>query len=779
MQEFVQALKLEFGETELTVKKLKDKIKELRDSLLGADTTTEEYNRNVKQLQLSQKALDEVMALTKKNATALEGSYDALVQKMALLKKEWRATNDEGRRNELAGQIDAINTELKEMDATTGNYQRNVGNYTNSIIDAYKILKDEIKQARAELLQAEEGTEEYAQAMAKLADAQFRMRDMSEQSRYAVADLGEQLTNVGGIASGIASGFGAIQGAMALVGADTENFEKTMVKLQATIAIVQGMQGLEGLADRVKGLTSAIKIASKSMGKAGWIGVILAVVGAIGSLVWWLKDKNKELDKGEQLINDYNQALKENTTEYSKQVAEITVYNNLATDTNIALEKRLKFAEELVTALSLENTELNKQKALNGELATTIDEVTDALMRQSMAKVALDLVAEEQKKLISLQLDLQQIEQGNIPDGYATNIGKNMPVTKQIKATKEVNQAIDEVKTNIQNVIDVAGKAGADFTSLFEKVETDTKETAKEVKETVTEVKSILDTLKEINSQGSTVDNVTQYYDIEIRKAKINGATDDDIFKLGLDKLTEVKQALEEEFANTGNLDLLNEIAEKEIEIEEHKYNYEQQLREQDKEHNDKVLDEKLKAEEEYNRKKQELISNSIQITQMGLSATSQLLNSLIDTYESNEESMEKNAELIKGLKIASATIETIQGGISAYMSAMSLPFPANIIMGALSASAVVATGMMNIAKIRQVDMTGNSSSTPQFNAPQATTPNTSLYSNNQPFNYTRTLTGNKELEELNSQDNRVYILESDIQASNKRVQVRQSETTF
>ena len=91
-------IKVEAGDSQKTIKQLKEDIKNLRDNILNLTKGTDEYNDAVEQLQANQRQLDEVMSLTKKTATALDGSYDALTHKMAQLKKEWRATADEARR---------------------------------------------------------------------------------------------------------------------------------------------------------------------------------------------------------------------------------------------------------------------------------------------------------------------------------------------------------------------------------------------------------------------------------------------------------------------------------------------------------------------------------------------------------------------------------------------------------------------------------------------------------------------------------------------------------
>ena len=82
-EEFVSVIKIETGDSEQTVKGLKQQISDLRDEILNLEKGTEQYDNAVDALQDSQRKLDEVMSLTKKTATALDGSYDALVHKMS------------------------------------------------------------------------------------------------------------------------------------------------------------------------------------------------------------------------------------------------------------------------------------------------------------------------------------------------------------------------------------------------------------------------------------------------------------------------------------------------------------------------------------------------------------------------------------------------------------------------------------------------------------------------------------------------------------------------
>lgn len=72
-----------------------------------------------------------------KQVQELDGSYNSLAKHLRELRKEWKATNDEGQRNQLGKQISEINNQLKELDSSIGVFSRNVGNYTNSIIAAF------------------------------------------------------------------------------------------------------------------------------------------------------------------------------------------------------------------------------------------------------------------------------------------------------------------------------------------------------------------------------------------------------------------------------------------------------------------------------------------------------------------------------------------------------------------------------------------------------------------------------------------------------------------
>lgn len=151
--------------------------------------------------------------------------------------------------------------------------------------------------------------------------------------------------------------------------------------------------------------------------------------------------------------------------------------------------------------------------------------------------------------------------------------------------------------------------------------------------------------------------------------------------------------------------------------------------------------------------------------------ATVQVLNGLADYLGEENENY-------KGLKIAAALIDTIQGAISAFTAAQSIPPPYGQIVGAINAAAVTAMGMMNIAKIKQINAKDgrNSGATPSTNSVQTfTTPTTATIATGATNDFTDMM-GNAV--EQGTQNTKVYVLLNDInEAESRRATVTNSNT--
>lgn len=192
-------------------------------------------------------------------------------------------------------------------------------------------------------------------------------------------------------------------------------------------------------------------------------------------------------------------------------------------------------------------------------------------------------------------------------------------------------------------------------------------------------------------------------------------------------------------------------------------------------------IKEEQRLKDEAQQKEEERAERKKQITMQSVQAVSSILSSLADIYESNGEADAKAQQKAKNLRIASATIDMLQGAVTAYATAQSLGVPAGPIVGAINAAAVIAAGTANIAKMKKTDTSGNSvsSSAPSIGA------SVSAPAIIQQVPVTRSLTGASEEERLNqiaentAKDQRVVLVYSDVEAAGRRVQVQTAETSF
>lgn len=163
----------------------------------------------------------------------------------------------------------------------------------------------------------------------------------------------------------------------------------------------------------------------------------------------------------------------------------------------------------------------------------------------------------------------------------------------------------------------------------------------------------------------------------------------------------------------------------------------------------------------------EERMKARIESMQMVANTTSTILNSIADLFEANAEDEEKAAKQVKAIRIAAATIDTISGAVKAFMAA------GNPVKGAIDAAVVTSAGLLQIAKIRATDISKDGGSTPSLSSPVVSAPVIA----SQP-DAVRTITAASEEEKLNAPQ-KVYILSSDIEASQNATKVQTEETSF
>ena len=764
-------IKVDTYDGEKSVKGLKDEIKKLQDHILNLTEGTDEYALAVKKLQDDQRELNGVMALTKQTATALDGSYDALVHQMGLLKKEWRATNDEARRNELSTQIASINTQLKEMDAELGNFQRNVGNYT-SALDGLDNTTVSFKQAMGDMNDTIEPTKAKFEAVQK-------------------------------VSSGVASGFAAVQGAAALLGKDTKNLEEVFIKVQSAMAIAQGVGGLGDLVEGLgkakvafQGVGEKVKAVSKAMGAAGWLGVILLVTSAVIALVGWLKKKNEEIENGTATIREYNKAVLEEVKGVGQEITSLRLLEQAAKDDTISIEQRTSAAKELVTQLGLQWTEENKLKALQGDLKTETENTTKAIIEQAKARAALAMIEEKAGEIVSLEVEKEQIKQTGVTrkdkrqarnynkavmeSGSAASLVSGEDIMNERIEAKNV--AIARLNKEINTILDAAGLG------VLEEIadgETEVEETAEEkaAKEAArikaAALKAAYEERDRLVAEILAQDIEVEDEPIEKLDTSVQMQEEGEVYERSKAAMLAIEQTYAGDSVKIEEkkLERLKELHQQAVNVGDYESQLllQQAIADQEVALNQAKNDALVQSDEDAAEKRIDIINKISASMSAAADVTQGILEITQAAYEKDGEISKKEAKKIKGLQIAIATMNMLAGITAALSGAFTTKSgPWDIALAAVQAATIAASGTANIMKIKNTDLSGSVPS----GAQPAVTPNSNIFGTDLPMSYVRNVTGQSEIDELNK-DSRVVLVESDVFAAIEKNRVRTSESEF
>lgn len=782
--ENVTILRVDTGEAVSSVNDLRQNIRELRKNLGDLEIGTEEYQQTLKELNTNQNALRGALSGTTASlddlmnaANGASETYNSLSNRMAAMRKELRnidVSTQEGMQSyrDLAAEINKVNDRLKELDAETGNYQRNVGNYTSGqveVVDNFKKLRQEIKQYRSDLLGLEEGTEEYNLTMQKLADAQFKLRDANETAHWSANDLGEQLSTMNRVTNGLVGGFTAAQSAMALLGGDTEKLEQAFYKVQAAMSVVQGLQGLEGLTKDLPIMVRQFKAATSGLTAftAGLSGLQKALLATgIGALVAALGLLIANWDKVVNLVNKNT----DKTASYTAAVDDL--FGSMD-----SLNKELDLNIQLMDAEGASQEEiLNKRREATRQQLEEVQALKDSLSEKSKLN---DGEREQLDRLIVKENELYDVLEQLNTQALVTEVRaqkKKQDEEEEIQRKMrliEANQQLASLEVEVpQENIEAPLQ---DFSGLTANPQADTMNAVQNgmLEEIDAETQHKLN-MNQILTQDAAEQADAQYQiqlEADQRKLELMRHFEEEAYKV---------QDLE------GALEWQQEIADLEMKIVE-----------------DKTREE-VRLEHEAAEKKARIQQNTLTIMQASASGVSSLLTSMADMYEANAGDSADAAEKTKGIRIAAATIDTITGAITAYMSAQSLGPIAGPVVGAINAAAVTAAGIAQIAQIKNTqipDSSGSSSSSSRTSSitvssvpDVSSTVSSSIdqYESSMPaivsaplldpqINTVRNLTTASEEERLNqmASSQRVYILSSDIEASQNARKVRVQESSF
>lgn len=793
--ELKQIIEINAAEGLRTLKELRDNITEYRGALaeLGkrmdeyrkqmdeAEQGTEAYNKAQQELNRTQEdyeavakavaktqsEVNNVMNASKKYVEAEKGSMNDLLATLRQQKEAWKALGDgqKDARDALTEQIKETKAKINSLNEGIGNYQHNVGNYTNSIVDAFKQMGISVSGGGA------------------------KMASMFGLLQGGLGKLGAAFKGLW--AAMAANPIGAVIAAVgALVGAFSglkraiENNEESQLRLH------QAMSAFRPISDRFSRWLDQVG--------QGFVNLIELIADATN---WLRKSYAAYLD------------WMEGTDEHSKKFeAEKRFYEALAKAENSLFVQRRQHSEanakDKVTVEKLRDeaaatTDAKKRTELLTQAKEAQQRINERNVRQ--AKQELE-VLEMQSKMTPNSIEMyDKLSQARVKvteaemEGYRAMRTLDSGITRATESTQKLTEAQKEQlliqKKFDQEVADIV----ADEISRFIDAEEARRDKAFEINAKLEQdrlnalQKENLDYAyrkKLLEDYGYSTEALEEEHQRRLTELQYKAGTE------RLEREEELRQKKNSDEAEPSIWEIDERIAMYDADLEAYTAYIEakialntelmetyaedsEEFKKLDKENADLRIS-YMDAVAENGRKKAE---DYKKLEKAKAAATKQFVSQASGMLKDLSSAMGESTRLGKGLAIASATIDTIASAVSGFRAGWNqwkdagTPLAALApIQAAANAAAALVAGYAQVQKIASVDTSGNASAGGGGGATALAMPNIEGLSS--PVDYTRQVTTETEREEINN-DQRVYILESDIQASNTRVKVREEETTF
>lgn len=133
------------------------------------------------------------------------------------------------------------------------------------IVEPVLTLRTQLRNATIDAEAAKQKFGEFSPEFEKAATRAAELKQSLENTRQSIEALNpeKKLAAIGQLATSIAGGFTAVQGIMALVGSESEDLQKGLLKVQAALAVTQGLNSLfSGLSSSIQNITLWLRAAT-------------------------------------------------------------------------------------------------------------------------------------------------------------------------------------------------------------------------------------------------------------------------------------------------------------------------------------------------------------------------------------------------------------------------------------------------------------------------------------------------------------------------------------
>ena len=695
-------------------------------------------------------------------------------------------------------------------------------------------IRKDLKEANQELIAAQQNFGEYSQealsAARKVAELRDRIGEAAETA--ALFDPGKKFQVFAGALNAVAGGFSAVQGALGILGVESEEVQKQLLKVQSALALSQGLSTIADSAkdfQRLKAVLGEITVVQKANAAANRLaaatmttfgvsvnttsvafrvlkGAIAAtgiglLVVAIGSVVEAFSTFESAATRAAKAQKDFNES-----TIKGAQVGLKTEIETIERRTKLLASEakaRGASAEEVARiendALILRRNsyqryydEINKLdtqaaidaqsniKNLNNEIQ--IQENLAAAARLEKKKEA-EKKAEDQRKQTSEQIkqqtkdankqlaDLeQQNELNKIADEQQRAIRKIELDKAQFEKEVAALKINDKIKARL--IEENAKVVDAQIRQLNQQRADDEAKQEAEYQQKVADVKA------EVQLNAIKDEDVRSIEAIKLKYQKQFDEITVQETESGI-KQTELRKALQERQAQEiqdADLKIRQGIAQRDLEFNQKQIDNELLTFNQRRKYVDDSLsdlkryyDDGVILEEEYNKQRESLTNVRIALNQKEKEAQMNNLAAYSQVVGQLAQLLGKNTAAGKAAAIAEATINTYLSASKAYQAMSSIP-PAPL-FGVIAAGVATAAGIKNVREIAKVQVPGGyggGGAIPSISAPNISS--TAPIRPMLPLTQTITQLPANTINQMGSANIRAYVVESDITSGQERI---------
>lgn len=311
-----------------------------RQRRIQLTSSLEEHKQSVSQLK-------QILANEIKSEQAVRGSMNEMSQSLGTMRMFYRTLNEEERNSqfgqELLKRIQLVDTKIKELDASIGNHQRNVGNYASH----WDSLGFSIQQVARELPS---------------------------------------------ISYGLNVFFGAISNNLPIL---ADDIRRAIAKYKAAVA--------EGKAATPVWKQIVKSIFSWQTALVGGITLLTLYGNEIADWVEELFKGKKQIDAAAIAQEHFHNAISKGTTDAQREITKLDLLYKAATDTSKAYDERRIAIEKLQKEYPAYFGNMDAELIAAGMLKNKYDELRASIIEVSKAKAAQDILSENQSTILKIQ----------------------------------------------------------------------------------------------------------------------------------------------------------------------------------------------------------------------------------------------------------------------------------------------------------------------------------------------------------------------------------------